>query len=133
MKIELYEHDKHYEAIKAWKIEMPPVQALPAVGAVCVHAKQTYQGGGTPIACVWAVLSNSNGAAYLEHLSTDPDAGKLRIRAAQLVVDFVEMHVKELGYTYLCMSARHPAIVKRAEAMGFSIVGENVTNLAKII
>ena len=126
MKIEIYDPETHFEAIKAWKIEMPPVQALPAVGAVCVHEDK-------PIACVWAVLSNSNGACYLEHLSSDPDAGSLRIRACQLVVDFVEAHVKGLGYTYLCMSAKHSAIVKRAKAMGFMVVGENITNLAKII
>lgn len=128
--VELFDPELHYGLVCDWwrEREVPeiPKSWLPKLGAVAYV-------DGVPRCAAWAVMSNSNGIAYLEWFIGNPVGVHKMKRASEVLVDFLCDQLRQFGYTHLFANVSKPIAEFLTRDGEFFETRDNVVQLARTI
>ena len=125
MKIERYEHAKHYDQVMGWlrkrDIKEVPQELFAPFGYVIDDC------------AVGFLVKTDAGVCYIEHMAADPDAEEgRRDKALQLLFVLLENAGRAAGFKMITILTRLSAMKKRVEERGFSEFGDFTLNYKKL-
>ena len=126
--VEPFDMGRHYPLVADWwqaRGETPiPRDFLPRLGWVAFVDQ-------VATVAAWAVMSNSHGVAYLEWLVSNPENAVHSSQGFNNLLDAASRTLVALNYNVLFASTTDTRAVKVAMRLGFTVVEEHVTHLAK--
>ena len=125
MKIEKYEHAKHYDLVMEWlrkrEIEKVPQELFAPFGYVVDDV------------AVGFLVKTDAGVCYIEHMAADPDADEgRRDQALQTLFVLLENAGRVAGFKMITILTRLDAMKKRVEERGFKEFGTFALNYKKL-
>lgn len=130
MTIRIYEESDYEDAKDWWSEHGSPVvhkTQLPKLGVV-------VEDGCGPLAMAWVYMDNSTGIARLAWPVVKPGIpARKSYQSLRMAIDFLCLHVKQLGYGLIETTTSHEGLVKLFQKNDFQIVERDMTIMMRVL